>query len=188
MLKNNDYLTLITVYGPTMQRSQEEKEQFYEQLGNFLDDARNSKIIVLGDLNACVGLDRSSWPSFIGKHGVGNMISNGLMLLEFCSRFQLSVMGTMFQMRIVSKLLGNIPVRNIFTRLTIYLLTPVRNSIINVTKIDPTADCFTDHKLLITNCSCLIQPKKKGLKPPKKFDATTYERKPRLQSFSNKNF
>ena len=63
MLKENDYLTLISVYGPTMQRTQEEKEQFYEQLGDCLDDARNDKIIVLGDLNARVGNDWSSWPS-----------------------------------------------------------------------------------------------------------------------------
>ena len=32
MLKDDDYLTLISLYGPTMQRTQEEKEQFYEKL------------------------------------------------------------------------------------------------------------------------------------------------------------
>ena len=92
MLKNDDYLTLISVYGPTMQRTQEEKEQFYEQLGDCLEGARNDRIVVFGDLNARVGKDWSSWPSVIGKYGVGNMNSNGLMLLEFCSRYQLCVM------------------------------------------------------------------------------------------------
>ena len=41
MLKNNDYLTLTSVYGPTMQRTLDEKEQFYEQLGDCLEDAQN---------------------------------------------------------------------------------------------------------------------------------------------------
>ena len=55
---------------------------------------------------------------------------------------------------------------------------------INVTKIHSKADCFTDHKLLITNCFFRIQSKKKGLKPPKKYDITlTTERKKSLQSF-----
>lgn len=99
MLKNNDYLTLISVYGPTMQRTLDEKEQFYEQRGDCLEDAQNDRIVVLGDLNARVGKDWWSWPSVIGKHGVGNMNSYGLMLLEFCSRYQLCVMGTMFQMK-----------------------------------------------------------------------------------------
>ena len=35
-----------------MQRTREEKEQFYEQLGDVLNDSRNDSIIVLGDLNA----------------------------------------------------------------------------------------------------------------------------------------
>lgn len=184
MLKENDYLTLISVYGPTMQRSQEEKEQFYEQLGDCLDDARNDKIIVLGDLNARVGRDWSSWPSVIGKHGVGNMNSNGLMLLEFCSRYQLSVMGTMFQMKNSLKTTWQHPRSKHLHQIDHVLADPRAKQYINVTKIDPAADCFTDHKLLITNCSFRIQPKKKGLKPPKKFDATlTYERKLRLQSF-----
>ena len=29
----------------------------------------------------------------IGKHGAGKMNSSSLMLLEFCTRFQLSIMG-----------------------------------------------------------------------------------------------
>lgn len=68
-----NYLLLISVYGPTIQRTQEEKEQFYEQLGGVLDNAGNDSVIVLGDLNARVGKDWISWPSVIGKHGVGNM-------------------------------------------------------------------------------------------------------------------
>ena len=80
MLKENDYLTLISVYEPTMQRTQEEKEQFYEQLGDCLDDARDDKLIVLGDLNAHVGNDWSSWLSVIGSHGVGNINSGPCFL------------------------------------------------------------------------------------------------------------
>ena len=39
-----------------------------------------------------------------------------------------------------------------------------------IDQIDPKAVyCFTDHKLLITNCFFRIQSKKKGLKPPKKY-------------------
>lgn len=50
-------------------------------------------VIILGDFNACVGKDWKSWPNVIGKHGAGKMNSSSLMLLEFCTRFQLSIMG-----------------------------------------------------------------------------------------------
>ena len=48
-----------------MQRTQEEKDQFYKQLGDVLDNARNDSVIVLGDLN-----------THVRKHSVGNMYSN----------------------------------------------------------------------------------------------------------------
>ena len=50
-------------------------------------------LIILGDFNARVGKDGSSWPNVTWKHFVGNTNSNGLMLLELCTRFQLSFLG-----------------------------------------------------------------------------------------------
>ena len=68
-LRSGAHLMLISAYAPTMQRSQEEKEEFYEKLGDCLDIAKNDNTIILGDLNARVGKDWKSWPSVIGKHG-----------------------------------------------------------------------------------------------------------------------
>jgi len=91
-----------------MQRSDQEKEAFYENLGVVLDRAKHDKIIILGDLNVRVGIDWLSWLSVIGKHGVGNMNSNGLMLFEFCTRFQFIIMGTMFQPKKLLRIHDNI--------------------------------------------------------------------------------
>ena len=98
-LNNDVHLTLISVYAPTMQRSPVEKESFYEKLGECIVKAKGDSMIVLRDFNARVGKDWQSWPSVIGKHGVGKTNANGLMLLEFCTRFQLSIMGTRFQLK-----------------------------------------------------------------------------------------
>ena len=56
-LKDNNYLTLISVYAPTMQRTTVEKESFYEKLSDCIDKAKGDSIIVLGDFNARVGKD-----------------------------------------------------------------------------------------------------------------------------------
>ena len=183
-LSDNDHLTIVSVYGPTMQRTQEEKEQFYDRLGECIEIARNDKIVVLGDLNARVGKDFVSWPSVIGKHGVGNMNSNGLMLLEFCSRYKLSVMGTMFQMKNSLKTTWQHLRSKHFHQIDHVLASASAKQSVIITKIDPKADCFTDHKLLISKCNFRLKRKKKGLKPPKKFDVTvTSGKKKLLNSF-----
>ena len=86
-LKSGAHLTLISAYALTMQRTQEEKDEFYEKLGDCLDMAKHDNTIILGDLNDRVGKDWKSWLSVIAKHGVGKMKANGIMLLEFCTRF-----------------------------------------------------------------------------------------------------
>lgn len=72
-LQDNTHLTVISVYAPTMQRSEVEKEMFYEQLGDCITKTKGDSIIVLGDFNARMWKDWQSWPSVIGKHEVGRM-------------------------------------------------------------------------------------------------------------------
>ena len=60
--------------------------------------------------------------------------------------------------------------------------------LITVAKVNPTADCFTDHKLLVCKCRFSIKPKKKGTKPPKILDTRfDRERKDKLELFLNEN-
>ena len=72
-LRNNGPLTIISVYAPTMQGSSEEKEDFYGKLGTCLSAVVNDPLIIMGDFNARVGKDWTSWPNVIGKHDVSNM-------------------------------------------------------------------------------------------------------------------
>ena len=51
-LQAGAFLKLTSVYGPTMQRSQEEKEHFYESLTQTLSSNRDDTTIIRGDLNA----------------------------------------------------------------------------------------------------------------------------------------
>ena len=75
-----------------MQRSDNEKEIFYQSLDLVVNSNKNDKTILLGDFNARVGCDNELWPDDLGKHGTGKMNSNGLTLLEFCSRNHFFVM------------------------------------------------------------------------------------------------
>ena len=52
---------------------------------------------MLGDFNARVGADYSSWENVIGKHGIGRENSNGTLLLSLCSQHNLIITNTIFQ-------------------------------------------------------------------------------------------
>ena len=60
---------------------------------------RRNKLIVLGDFNARIGSDTKIWGNVMGKHGVGNINSNGQRLLSLCSEFGLFVTNTLFQLK-----------------------------------------------------------------------------------------
>ena len=69
---------------PPCSDHQLKKESFYKKLGECIVKAKGDSIIVLRGFNARVGKAWQSWPTVIGKYGVGKINSNGFMLLEFC--------------------------------------------------------------------------------------------------------
>jgi len=52
-------LTIISVHVPTEEKTQEEKDDFYDELTNIVDGIPNNRIaVILGDLNAKVGKEK----------------------------------------------------------------------------------------------------------------------------------
>ena len=95
---HNSSLFIISAYAPTLGHSDETKEQFYSTLSDIIKDVPSSdKLLLLGDFNARVGRDHSSWECVIGKHGIGRENSNGTLLLSLCSQHNLIITNTIFQ-------------------------------------------------------------------------------------------
>ena len=91
-------LSIISCYAPTLPSSDGTKEAFYGALNDTINSVPSShKLLVMGDFNARVGADHSSWEDVIGKHGVGNENSNGTLLLSLCSQQGLVITNTIFQ-------------------------------------------------------------------------------------------
>ena len=64
------YATIISTYAPTMTNPDQTKEELYELLGQTLQKIPpTDKVIILGDFNARVGDDFTSWPIALGKLG-----------------------------------------------------------------------------------------------------------------------
>ena len=85
---NDCYLSVINVYAPTMMYPDEEKEAFYEKLAEVVDRVpREEKLLILGDFNARVCNDHTTYDGTLGKFGKGKKNSNGELIFFFIFYF-----------------------------------------------------------------------------------------------------
>lgn len=154
--------TIISAYAPTMTNSDEIKIKFYNDLEVIIAaTASSDKLLILGDFNARVGSDHQSWNGVIGAHGIGKCNSNGLLLLQTCSEFDLLITNTIFQLPKRKKTSWMHP-RSHHWHLIDYVI--VRRSDrhdVRVTKAMCGAECWTDHRLIISKLNIRIKPSRR---------------------------
>lgn len=92
-------LSMISAYAPTMTNPDNVKDMFYEDLNTLIESVRKSnKLLVLGDFNARVGKDYSTWERVLGHHGIGKCNSNYLFLLATCASQELTITNTLLRL------------------------------------------------------------------------------------------
>ena len=97
------FASIIAIYAPTNPVSStsdanEPSNAFYDQLQATLSSIPpKDMVIILGDFNARVGSNFNTWKSVIGPHGIGEVNSNGVRLLDFCASNHLLITNTWFQ-------------------------------------------------------------------------------------------
>ena len=168
-LKQNRHCTIISIYAPTMTNSTENIDGFYDQLNQTLRGIPGSdKIILMGDFNARVGNDYSTWKNVVGKFGTGNANSNGERLLNLCSEFQLAITNTCFKHKLAHKTSWMHP-RSKHWHLIDYIITRQRDlKDIHDTRAMRGADCNTDHIMIRSRTSLVVKKKMRKTNQPNK--------------------
>ncbi|XP_029348373.1 uncharacterized protein LOC100575877 [Acyrthosiphon pisum] len=138
-------IVFINVHAPTEDKSQQEKEKFYTEIEQLLEGISNSKIkIVLGDMNAKIGKERSYRPT-IGTHSLHEMTNgNGTKLVDIAIGKGLKVKSTMFPHKDIHKGTWVSPDRG----------TTYRG-----------ADCDSDHFLLASNLRVKLKTMSRNMRP-----------------------
>ena len=174
-LPKKKFATLISAYAPTMTNPDEVKDRFYEDLNDTITAVpRTDKLILLGDFNARVGRDHTSWEGVLGKHGTGKCNSNGLLLLETCAAHDLLITNTVFRLPNRNKTSWMHP-RSKHWHLLDYVIVRQRDrQDVRVTKTMCGAECWTDHRLLISKMNLRITPPRRpqGTKVPKRLNVS----------------
>ena len=87
-------LLIIQVYAPTSRSSQEELDNFYDDIYNTLNTNKAHYNIIMGDLNAKIGQGNEEC---VGKFGYGERNERGEDLINFATAHNFKIMNTFFQ-------------------------------------------------------------------------------------------
>ena len=158
-----------------MTNPDETKDKFYEELDRILAAIpKSEKIILLGDFNARVGTDHNSWNGIIGRHGTGKCNSNGLLLLRTCATHGLLITNTIFRLPTRNKTTWMHPRSKHWHLLDYVIVRAEDQRDVRVTKAMCGADCWSDHRLVISKMILHIQPKRRpqGQKTVKRLDVS----------------
>ena len=80
-------INIIQVYSPTKDSTEEELEDFYEELTRIREQCKNHDVsIVMGDMNAKVGNGRHE--DIVGQYGLGEKNTRGQKLIDWCTQHQ----------------------------------------------------------------------------------------------------
>jgi hypothetical protein len=160
-LRHGRSAVFISAYAPTMAATDDEKEAFYENLNNAISAVPyKHRLFVLGDFNARVGRDYTTWSRILGHHSAGNENSNGTLLLQTCSQHELVITNTLFQQANKYKTTWMHP-RSKHWHMLDYVITRQRDvRDVHLTRVMRGTDCWSDHRLV--RCTVAL-----NLCPPK---------------------
>ena len=102
--KKDVRLNIIQCYAPTNDAEEEKKFDFYQQLQAVLDRGGSKDItILIGDVNAKIGMDNMGYEDIMETHGLGQMNENGERFADQCALHQLVIGGSIFPYKRIHK-------------------------------------------------------------------------------------
>ena len=162
--KANHSISAIQVYAPTSNTEDAESEWFYEDLQDLLElTPKNDVLFFIGDWNAKVG--RQETPGVTGKFGLGVQNEAGQRLIEFCQENVLVIANTLFQQHKRRHYTWMSPDGQHLNQIDYILCSQRWRSSMQSAKIRLTADCGSDHELLIGKFKLKLKKVEKTTRP-----------------------
>ena len=141
------------------------REAFYHNLHNLLQQVDSKdKLLIFGDFNTRVGRDFNLWKGVLGRLIIGNVRVSGCLLLEFCFEHQLIITSTLFQQKDRFKATWGHP-RSKHWQLLDYPDSQHDTRDVLHTRVMPSADCYTDHRLVCCKVTFAFKSPPKGKGP-----------------------
>ena len=168
-LEGKQHLTHFSVYAPTLLADPVDKDILYSDLCRLLTNIpEDNKVLILGNFNTTVGKDSKAWQGVLGRHSIGNCNNNGRLLLELCAEHRLAIPNTIFHQKDSLKTSWMQPQSKHWHLLDYVLVHKWDLKDVLHTRVMPSAECHTDHRLVRCKLRMQFKPKHKKKGNPKK--------------------
>ena len=186
-LSGKRHATIVSAYAPTMTNSDEVKDKFYDDLDSVISAAPRTDTHPPWGLQCQSVTDHQTWEGVIGSEGVGKCNSNGLLLLRKCAEHELLITNTVFRLPTRRKTTWMHPRSKHWNLIDHVIVRRKDRQDVRVTKTLCGADCWTDHRLVVSKLNLRIQPVRRpqGKKVPKKLDVSKLKQDSSRQAFVN---
>ena len=151
---------LLCVMRPSTHQ-EEAKNSFYAQLQSVLDKIPNRDMLILvGDMNAMVGAEKTDREREMGRHGLEEMNENGKMLADFCSTNIFVIGGTIFSHRKCDKATWVSSDKLTENQIDHVMMKQRYQSSLQDVRVRRGADIRSDHHLVVTKIKMRLSTRK----------------------------
>ena len=165
---------IIQAYAPTSDHSEEDLEDFYQQLQAVIEDIPKKDILIVqGDWNAKVGMDSYKvWKPTCGPYGNERTNDRGLRLLEFAKGNDLVIANTLGQHKAPRRWTWHHPNGEHHNQIDYIMIQKRFKSGISAgkTRTFPGADIGSDHDLVMMTFRLRLKKAKSAGQTRIKFD------------------
>jgi exonuclease III len=148
-INKKETLTIIQTYAPTSAASDEEMNEFYDDLQQACNEFKKStKLIIMGDFNSKIGMRQIGEDDVLGSFGYGIRNERGAALIRFARSNEFFIANTLFKKRLTRKWTWKSPDQRTMNEIDFVL---VRKSDKRAVKNVETMQRFefsTDHRLV----------------------------------------
>lgn len=178
--------TIIQVYAPTNEASEEEKNKFYSQLQQvYSEQHSHDLVIVMGDLNAKIGYQMPGEEGTVGKHALmAERSDNGERFVASCMENNMAITTTQYPHKDIHKYTWTSPDGRTKNQIDhIAINGKFRNSITDA-RTYRGADAATDHNLVMCKLKLKLSKVKKDKSGVKKYDLRKLQQRSTREKFT----
>ncbi|CAI2734616.1 unnamed protein product [Schistosoma spindalis] len=145
-------MNVIQCYAPTNHSNDDIKDRFYERLQSFIERCpRKDLTILMGDLNAKVGIDNTGYEDIMGLHGLGERNENGERFVNLCAFNELVIGGTIFPHKRIHKATWTSPDHKTENQIDHICINKKFRRTMEDVRTRRGADIASDHHLVVAN-------------------------------------